>query len=476
MVKDTYLYRNRTKLPIITKSVKRNSIWVIISLMVVFLIFNFFIMLQLNSYFNDAIDTRLEHELEHIELSVIYEADSLKIVSPTEFEESDLTEVSESSFFLQIYNNTGDTLFISRNVNEYESIPIEFPSFSNKYYFQDLHVKYAGLRTVYAKFLSQNGNQIGLIQLSTPKAAINEVVENLVLFNLYSLPFIIILFTLISFFFIKRTLNPINKIIDLADEVTASNISKRIYYLADSNDEFGRLRDTLNDLFERLEFQIGQIAQFSDNASHQLMTPLTAINTELEYVLKREHSSEDYKESLKLVQHQTKQMIQIVKTLLILARDCEACAPGNKVFNFTSLIENEISRNYKNVQVSYNIEDNIYLLGEVDYFKMVIENIINNALKYSSNQQVIVDALIVDDRAKIRIKDQGIGIPDDEKKKIFDRFFRGKDVEAEGIKGYGLGLSLCDLVVSKMNGKIIIEDNVPQGSIFTIEIPAVIMD
>ena len=154
MVKDIFSLHNRTKLPIITKSVKQNSIWVIISLMAVFLIFNFFIMLQLNKYFNDAIDTRLEHELEHIELSVTYEDDLLKIVSPTEFEESDLTEVSETSFFLQIYDNSGDTLFLSKNVYEYDSIPIEFPSFSDKYYFKDLHVKYSGLRTISIYILS----------------------------------------------------------------------------------------------------------------------------------------------------------------------------------------------------------------------------------------------------------------------------------------------------------------------------------
>ncbi len=343
--------------------------------------------------------------------------------------------------------------------------------------FKDVHIKYTGLRTVYSKLIDTEGNQVGYIQLSTPKAAMNEVVENVVLFNLYSLPFVILLFGLISFFFIRRTLNPINKIIYLADEITATNINKRINYEADNDDEFGRLRDTLNSLFERLESQIGQIAQFSDNASHQLMTPLTAISTELEYILNKGEPKEECRESFNIIKYQTEQMINIVKHIIsILAKDCEACVPSNKVFNFAALIKEGISKMFKDMPVSYNIEENVYLLGAADYFKMVIENIINNALKYSSNKPVKLVAEIIDQEVKISIIDQGIGIPDNEKQKIFERFYRSKYVEDEGIKGYGLGLSLCDLVVSRMNGKIIIEDNEPRGSIFIIELPIVVMD
>ncbi len=133
MEKDTFSLLKKNKLPLITKSVKKNSIWVIISLMAVFLVFNFFMMIQLNSYFKDAVDLRLEHEIEHIQLSVIYKADSIKIISQTEFLETDLTEVSETSFFLQIYNNSGTVLFISENMNSYEPVPVEFPIFDEEY-------------------------------------------------------------------------------------------------------------------------------------------------------------------------------------------------------------------------------------------------------------------------------------------------------------------------------------------------------
>ena len=473
MAKDTFLLQNKTKTPLITKSVKKNSIWVISLLMMVFLMFNFFMMLQLNSYFKDSIDSRLQHELEHIKLSIAFENDSLKIIHASEFDESDLIEVSEKSFFLQIFDTSNNILLTSKNLNNYESIPFEMIDFEEEYYFTDLNIKYAGLRTGYTKFYDSKNQLKGFIQLSTPKIKMNEVVENIIIFSLYTLPAIIFLFALISLFFIKRTLSPINKIINVANEISASNISKRITYEAESTDELGRLKQTLNDLFDRLEFQIDEIAHFSDNASHQLMTPLTVLNTELDFILKKEHTSDEYKESLMVVQFQTKRMIHIVKTLLILARDCEVCATSKNVFNFSALVEDDISKIYTDQKVSLDVEKNIYLLGESDYFKMVIENIIDNALKYSNNEEVFLSGRISGDRVEIKVKDKGIGIPDEEKDKVFERFYRGSRSDRDGIKGYGLGLSIASLVVAKMSGEIYITNNTPQGSVFVIDLPLV---
>ena len=473
MAKVTFLSQNKIKIPLITKSVKKNSIWVISLLMVVFLIFNFFMMLQINSYFKDTIDSRLQHELEHVKLSVTFENDSLKIIHPNEFEETDMTKVSEDSFFLQIFDTSHNLIFRSKNLDNHESIPMKETNLEKEYYFTDLNIKYAGLRTGYTKLFDSKNQLKGFIQLSTPKIKMNEVVEKIIFFTLYTLPIVIFLFALISLFFIKRTLNPINKIINVADEITATNISKRITYEAESNDELGRLKHTLNDLFDRLEFQINQISHFSDNASHQLMTPLTAMNAELDYIMKKEHTSDEYKESLDVVKFQTKQMIHIVKTLLILARDCEVCSLSKKVFNFSILMNDEILKLFGDEKLRFVVDKDIYLVGESDYFKMAIENIIGNALKYSNNEEVNLSAKVYNGKVKIKIEDKGIGIPDDEKEKVFERFYRGNRIEEEGIKGYGLGLSLSKSVITQMNGKIYIEDNVPHGTVFIVELPVI---
>ena len=473
MAKDTFSSQSKTKVPLITKSVRKNSIWVITLLMAVFLTFNFFMMLQMQSFFKDSIDSRLHHELDHIKASVICEHDSLKIINPTELNEQAMKEVSKNSFFLQIYDTSKRLLFASENLKNYETIPLMTLDFRGDYFFTDQNIKYAGLRTGYAKLYDCDGNFKGFIQLSTPKIKMNEVVEKIINLTLYSLPIVILLFALISVFFIRKTLNPINRIIDVANEISATNISKRITYEADSTDELGRLKQTLNDLFDRLEFQINQISHFSDNASHQLMTPLTAINAELDFIIKNGHPKDECRESFEIIKTQTEQMIHIVKTLLILAKDCEICVASKKVFNFSALLEVELSKEFKDQNVTFDIEKNIYLMGEVDYFKMVMENLISNGLKYSDNEEVKVIAKVSDKRVIIKVVDRGIGIPDEEKEKVFERFYRGNNIQEKGIKGYGLGLSLVRLVIMKMNGSIHIEDNHPHGTIFIIDLPIV---
>ncbi|MCK5087019.1 MAG: HAMP domain-containing histidine kinase [Melioribacteraceae bacterium] len=474
MEKDTYLSRIKEKQPLLTKSVKKNAALFTGILFVGYLIFNFFTVIQLNYYFTENIDSRIKHELEHIKLSVEFDSDTLNIIHPTEFNESDLSEITENPFFLQIYDTKGELLFGSKNLSLYQAIPISLIEFSDEFYFKDLNIKYESLRTGYTKIFDSENGLFVYIQLSAPKAKMLSVVEDIIFFNLYTLPLAFILFVVISIFFAKRLYNPINKIINLANEISATNLKERLTYEADKNDELGRLKTTLNDLFERLDYEINQISNFSDNASHQLMTPLTAISTELEYILKKDHDKNECLGALEVIQNQTEQMIHIVKTLLILAKDCVICRDEKKVFNLSSMINEEINNIYQDKNLIIECGEEIYIKGVADYFQMVLQNLIDNAIKYSDdNSSIKLITSLKDNYVKISVEDNGIGIADDEKIKVFEKFYRGTKIENSGIKGYGLGLSLVESIVTKLDGKIFIEDNKPTGTIFIIELPVV---
>lgn len=464
------------KKPLITKSVKKNAALLTIVLFVGYLIFNFFTVLQINYFFIDNIDIRLKHEVEHIFSNIVINDESIVVLKGKEFEEFDMVHVTDNSFFLQVFNQQGNLIFQSENLKIFKGMPRKIYEFDDEFIFKDETVNFRGLRVCYTKIVA-DGKVYGYLQLGTPKTSVNKAIEDVVSFNLWTLPLAFILFIIVSIIFAKQSLNPINKIIKISEEITATNLKKRIDYEADAEDEFGRLKATLNDLFDRLEFQINQISQFSDNASHQLMTPLTAINTELEYILKKDHSADEYKETLNNIDEQTSEMINIVKTLLILAKDCAVCTDSHKVFSLTNLLKNEIKEGVKSNNVKINISEDIYLKGEGDYFKMVLENLIGNAIKYSSdNDEVKVEVEKGIENVKISIYDNGIGISDAEKSKVFERFYRGDNVESSGIKGHGLGLNLVKIVVNKMDGKIFINDNEPKGTIFILEMPVLILE
>lgn len=121
----------------------------------------------------------------------------------------------------------------------------------------------------------------------------------------------------------------------------------------------------------------------------------------------------------------------------------------------------------KNISIINNVEEIYIKVNPI--FINVIENLLDNAIKYSpENSEVIIESKVLNDKVRIYVKDFGIGIPDEYKKRIFERFERGSKL---GIKGTGLGLAIVKRIVELHNGKVWVEDNKPKGSVFIVEIP-----
>ena len=151
------------------------------------------------------------------------------------------------------------------------------------------------------------------MQLSVYRTEASLTIRDIIIFNLLSLPVLFIIVIIASIFLVRKSMSPIKEIIHTAEKISAQNLNERINYKAESSDEIGRLRDTLNNLFERLELQVNQISQFTDHASHQLMNPLTIIKTELDYALRKDRSIDDYRNSLEQLKEQTEKMIKIIR-------------------------------------------------------------------------------------------------------------------------------------------------------------------
>lgn len=462
----------KIKRPIFTKTIIRYAAWIAGVMVALYLLFNIFTILILDIQLEAGLDRHLSHEIEHFLNTFYFDGDSLVIYNRAEFQEPDLINITESPFFLQIYSDSGKIYFRSQNFLHYYSIPLEFPMLDEKtILLKNIELANEKLRSGYKKIFNRQKQPIGFLQLSTPKATLNIISKNIILFNLITFPIILILIIIISMFIAKKCFQPINNIINLANKISASNLKQRLSFKAHPNDEIGRLRDTLNNLFDRLEKQIQQIAQFTDNASHQLMSPLTVMNTELEFIEKK-YQNDDLFETVQILRKQTRRMIHIVKTLLILAKDSKSCQDSRSVFELAKLIENDIKPIFKDSNISYDIENEIMLRGNKDYFAMVLHNLIDNAIKYSSSgSEVTLRAKTDNAFVNISVEDYGYGISEKEKQQLFERFYRGDKAHNNGIQGYGLGLSLAYVIVTAMAGTIEVRDNQPNGSIFLISLP-----
>lgn len=459
---------------IFSTSIAKKAIVLSLVIFGFYILFNVFAFLKLVDLADQELDKKIIHEIEHVDQFVDLINDSLFFYSNREFEEDDFLTVTDNAYFLQIYDSTGKILFESPNMKKFGFVPIKFYSLNSDIEKDNDYINNFDLRILYKKL--DKSNKV-FIQLSTPRKSVAAFIKEFEIFNLITLPVILLLIIIISYFLSKRVYLQLNKIIDLANEISAQNISKRIEFKAAKNDVYNRLKDTLNNLFDRLENQINMIAEFTNNASHQLMSPLTTVKTELDFILKKERSNQEYVDTVIILKDQTEKMINIIQTLLVLARESEGFKHSNKVFSLNKLMEDEIKVRYKNYNIGYDINDNILLRGDSGLFEIVLQNIFDNAVKYSQDKIEIKFSAYYDNASTIiKIADNGIGILDEEKNKIFEKFYRGSNSQVLSVQGLGLGLSLVQSIVKQMNGEIKILTNNGKGTIFILSFPKLKVD
>ncbi len=458
--------------PFFTDTVKRYTTWNVLVFLLIIILFNIFLIIAISYTLRQNIDIRLKHEMEKVVASLEITDSAITIIDFAEFKESDMVEMTETAFFLQIYSPEGEVLITSDNLKYYKEIPAETGTDYPSFFFKDINVGKDHLRAGYFSLTTESGNTAAVLQLSTFQKQFDEILNNLISFNIYSLPALILIIFIASIFLARKSVSPINKIIATADEISGGKLNTRIAYKAKTDDELGRLRDTLNQLFDRIELHINQLSQFTDHASHQMMNPLTAVKTELEYILKKERTNDEYREALNKLLVQSDQMIKIIKTLLMISKQDNSSDNSKSVFNFGNLINKILISEFSNDNIKSSIENEVYVRGDTDKFYIIIENLLSNAIKYSAaNSEVFISLSKNAAKAILIVKDNGIGISDSDKTKVFDRFYRSDDAEKLGVKGYGLGLSLVKLLIEEAGGKISIKDNKPSGTIFNVTLP-----
>ncbi|MEW6653383.1 MAG: HAMP domain-containing sensor histidine kinase [Bacteroidota bacterium] len=457
----------------LSKTVKRNAYMIASAFVVFLLIFNVILYFVITFQLTAVLDAKISHEIEHIASAFRIKNYSIEIIRQSEFEESALVQINDNPFFMQIYSKEGQMLLRSENINIFGPLPISFPEFKTFEHFEDTETKREVVRTGYRKLFNEHGVFIGFLQLSARKLRIEAATKSIFSYNAILLPFVLVIIVMISVLISKKTFQPLNTIIETADKITATNLKEKLVLDSDPHDELSKLKLTLNNLFSRLEHQIQQISAFSDNASHQLLTPLTVINSELDLLLRSNSLDQFSKDSISIIKEQSDRMTQIIKSLLILARVDKATLSSNSVFNLRTAIEKLLDSTINNFRVSYKIDDSIYLKGNVEHFNIALSNIIENALKYSSDMPVTITATSNNYNCEIRVIDSGIGISEVDINKIFDKFFRSSVVENLGIKGYGLGLSLAKSIINSMGGEIRIKNNHPEGTIFIVLLKSV---
>ena len=285
--------------------------------------------------------------------------------------------------------------------------------------------------------------------------------------------FLVIVFVT-GLFFSKQALKPMSEIIKEVNNISAPDLHLRIN-TGNGKDEIADLAITFNKMLGRLETAFEMQKNFVHNASHELRTPLTSITGELEVILTKERSQEEYKETLRSILAETEKLNKLTTDLLDLAKTdsdhskFEDIYIDDLLWETKTAIEKQVAgRVIKIEHIDIPKEDSSSLIikGNKQLISIAISNILENACKFSNNKEVKAILKFRNVEIQLRILDQGIGIPEKDLKNIFEPFYRATN--ALNYQGSGIGLALTKKIINLHKGTISIHSNVDRGTDVTV--------
>lgn len=290
------------------------------------------------------------------------------------------------------------------------------------------------------------------------------------------LPSMILATTLFGWWLVRGMLRPIAQIDEAARRVSASRLDERIA-LTGSGDELDRLATTLNEMTERLHSGVGQIRRFASSAAHELRAPISRLRHRIEDGLSRDREPGADEKLLDEMLHDVDGIARTVRALLDLAH-CEGGIDARQVqeIDLTALLDGvadffEPSAETCGVALHRGYPSDLRLRGEPHWLRQLFANLVDNAIKFSERGgRVEIDAEAEGDAVRVRVHDYGLGIPKDDRERIFEPFQRG-DRGAGAGGGVGLGLALARQIAVAHGGGIEVESTEGQGTTFVVHLP-----
>ena len=285
----------------------------------------------------------------------------------------------------------------------------------------------------------------------------------------------LIFVVIVGYRIIKNAFKPVKQISDTALKIKRSKDFSNRIKLEDSNDdEIHKMASTFNEMLDTVEEVFIHEKQFSSDVSHELRTPITVILAQSDYALQYSDTFEEAKESLEVINRHAKRMTNLINQIMELSKLERQKEIEKERINLSNIVL-QLLDDYKplleskNLNLVYNVEKDIRIQGNKIMLERVFLNILMNAVKFTKTN-IEISLTREDKTAVLKIRDDGIGISEENKKFIWERFFQVNDSRnKEENKGSGLGLSMVKKIVDLHSATIDLESELEQGTCFTIK-------
>ncbi len=392
-----------------------------------------------------------------------------------------ITASFEPDIYVQVRENTRRVIIRSKNLGR-AVIDLPEPYYQQAMHgmagFYNLSIRQPDDLRVYFAPIMANGHTVGIVQvarnLAPQQAILRELSNNL-----------LVLFTIalalaagVGYWLTGVALQPIKEATATALAITRTgNLKRRVPIRRQRMDEIGALISTFNEMLDRLEELFEKQRRFTGDISHELRSPLTTILGNLSLLRRAKNLPEEEREDMLNEMHsEAERMHRLISDLLLLSQADSGLAINRAPVELDTLLLESYRlakrRAGAGLAIHLTHEDQAVVMGDADRLRQVLDNLINNAIRYTPRGGSIELSLhCLGDEAMITVADTGQGIMAEDLPHIFDRFYRADKARTRAAGGTGLGLSIVKWIVDAHNGRIEVESTPGEGSVFHIYLP-----
>lgn len=326
--------------------------------------------------------------------------------------------------------------------------------------------------------ITSNYKVKGYVVIHCNMADIRESCNSLLNISYITLVVLFLLSLIILIFFTEIVYVPLRKITHATEQYAAGNMHYE--FQVESEDEIGYLAACLNYMASEIARSGDDQKKFVANVSHDFRSPLTSIRGYLEAMIDGTIPPELYDKYLNIVLNETERLTKLTNSLLMLNNlNTKGILLDRTDFDINQVIRNtaasfEGTCKQKNIAIEMVLtEDVMYVNADIGKIQQVLYNLIDNAIKFSHHNSVIkIETSVKKSKLFISVKDTGIGIPKDDLKFIWDRFYKSDLSRGKDKKGTGLGLSIVKEIINSHNENINVISTPGEGTEFVFSVPS----
>ena len=382
--------------------------------------------------------------------------------------------------FIRITRADGTLVYVSGAPKDGSFDPAEVPLFplsSKTEFYHKLKLSGGNTLLVAALNFKSSGNPDYLVEFGALLDPVESMLNHLFLQLALGLPLAVIIITLGGYLLVRRALTPVEQITRAAERITQYNLSERLP-VSSTGDELERLSVSLNRMITRLDDAFQNSKRFVADASHDLRTPLTILQGELENFTDDPRFDAELRDRIGSMLEEVVHLGKIVEQLFTLSRlDAGEAQTEWTRFDLSELAKTtaeqmSLMAEDKGISISCDVSQPMPVKGNHVRLKQVVVNLLDNAIKYTPEQGAIqLRVLAVNGHAVLEVEDNGIGIPPDALPHIFERFYRVDQARSADSKSAGLGLSIVKSICTAHGAEVEAQSVVGSGSCFRVKLP-----